>query len=172
MNYDFDNAIYMISSNAENADLSYNLSNALYENVEYFFETEILKNKSKTLEILNKKSDSLKIVLQNKNIELARFDDRSVGVVNNVYKSKRNLLQQEFLAVSNLYAEIMKNIELAEFNLNNSKALFLVVDKTLKPIFGTRSKIVEKVLIGVVAGLFLSILFIVLSKFIKSAMNE
>jgi hypothetical protein len=172
MNYDFDNAIYLISSNAENDDLSYNLANSLYSNVEYFFETEILKNKTKTLAILNKKSDSLRIVLQTKNIELARFDDRSVGVVNNVYKSKRNILQQEFLAVSNLFSEIMKNIELAEFNLNNSKALFLIVDKTLKPIFGTKSKIVEKILIGIVAGLFLSVLFIVVSKFIKSAMNE
>lgn len=172
MKYDFDNAIYTINTNAEDDELSYYLANTIYSNVEYFFETEILSNKTKTLQLLTKKADSLRVVLETKNVELARFDDGSYGLVNNVYKSKRNILQQEFLAVSNMFSEIMKNIELAEFNLYNSKALFLEVDKTLKPIFGSKSKLIEKVLIGVIAGLFLSILYIVISKFIRSAMKE
>ena len=164
INYSFDEGIFKINANSENGQLSKSLANSLYIQVADFFENEILKNKTKALSVLESRLDSLKVLRISKNNELAIFDDRSLGVVSNTYRSKRNIIQQDLIAISGSYSEVLKNKELAEFNLNSSKALFLQIDKTLEPISGVGSSIKKKIIYGLTIGLFLSIFIIVVVK--------
>ncbi|MDA9773327.1 hypothetical protein N9B82_00105 [Saprospiraceae bacterium] len=172
INYSFDEGIFKISANAEDRQLSKNLATTLYVQVADFFENEILKNKMKALNVLDSRLDSLEVSRINKNAELARFDDRSLGVVSNTYKSKRNIIQQDLIAITGSYAEVLKNKEFAEFNLNSSKALFLQIDKTLEPISGRRSNLKQRLVYGIIVGFLFSVLLIGIRRFYLQAMQE
>lgn len=172
IDYNYDEGIYTIISNTIDPSLSQVLANTVYGYIVNFFETEILENKTKAVALLQSKADSLDLIRGAKNLEIARFDDRSIGIVSKTYQAKRNILQQDLIAISSSYAEVTKNKEIAEFNLFNNKALFLTIDKTLEPILGEKSDLIFKLLLATLAGILLSVIGIIISKFYKAIMNS
>lgn len=172
INYSMDYGVFSLTSNTLNPELSKKLVDKTFENLTDFFENEVLKNKVLALTALNNRLDSLKIARDQKNLELAYFDESSSNVYNKTYKSKRKILQQDLLILNTSYVEVIKNKQIAEFNLTNNKATFLALDKTLEPISSINSDIKKKLLMGVLLGFFLSVILIVISGIYKNVMKS
>ena len=74
------------------------------------------------------KADSIKTLNETKIRQLAKFEDRNRGTVNNQSMVTRSILSQESLALSSAYAEILKNKEMTDVNLKDMQPLFMAID--------------------------------------------
>ena len=171
IDYDTDTGIYTLSSNGQTSWISSNLLELTYKEVKNFFEYEIVANKVQAIRILDSKMDSLRTLRETKNYQIAAFEDRNRNVFSKTATAQRNILQQDFLAISGSLSEVMRNKELADFNMRNNAALFIEVDRTLEPLSPTRSSIVRKLLSGISFGLFISIFLIVVRKLYREILK-
>ena len=64
-------------------------------------------------------------------------------------------LQREVAALSAMYAEVLKNVEVADFTVKNKTPFIQVIDTPLAPIQPVRLSFLRLMLIGVLIGGFI-----------------
>ena len=130
---------------------------------QFYNKTKTLKTGS-NLEILQRQSDSVKIVLDTSILLLAEIDQ---SIPNPNPLSKVNLVpyQKAMIDVqanSAIYQELLKQLELAKVTHRNNMPLIQVIDSPSYPLENSRWKLLKTLLYGTLIGLFLSIFMILL----------
>jgi capsular polysaccharide biosynthesis protein len=156
-----DTGIFSVSGNTEDETLTLDLVNNLYENTKFFFEEQVLEDKIKAIKILQSKSDSIDILIENKISSRARFEDTSRGLISRQTESRKEKLQGEILGLTSAWAELQKSLQIADFELQSTKPLFLIIDQPYSPIRPTRESLIRNIIIAIFFGGFLGSGFIV-----------
>jgi len=165
-----DTGIYTISVKTKDEQLSIDLAEVIYGKIKSFFEDEVFSNKQKTIEILQSKVDSINILKQAKVYELAKFEDSNRNAVYNTMNAKKTILRNDIQTLMVVYGEILKNLELADVNLKDSKPMFMIVETPLSPIVPIRSSLLLSILKGLLLGGFISGLYIIFRKIFREVM--
>ena len=125
---------------------------------QFYNKTKTLKTGS-NLEILQRQSDSVKVVLDTSIMLLAEIDQ---SIPNPNPLSKVNLVpyQKAMIDVqanSAIYQELLKQLELAKVTHRNKMPLIQVIDSPSYPLENSRWKLLKTIIYGMILGLGFSI---------------
>lgn len=143
---------------------------SLVENVNrFYFETKTKKT-SENLTILQMQADSVRRVLDLSLEELAIISDRTPNSnplmqSGNIAARKKQIDVQSSSAV---YAEIVKNLEIAKVNQRNNSPLIQIIDGPRYPLKRFEIKLSHAVVFGSIFTLFIGLFFL----YIKEVYNR
>tara|TARA_Y100000385_G_C13074074_1_gene630506 strand:+ start:1183 stop:2244 length:1062 start_codon:yes stop_codon:yes gene_type:complete len=168
---DENTGIYLLQTKSLSEELSLDITNEIYDNITYFFETAVFENQLKSAKILELKADSIKQLRESKVMELARIGDSSRGLFTQMGKSKQTLLNQEVFALGAAYVEILKSYEMTDVNLKDMQPLFMVIDAPYSPLSASISSLLKSLIYGFVLGGFFAGIFIIIRKVYRDTME-
>ena len=136
---------------------------------QFYNKTKTLKTGS-NLEILQRQSDSVKVVLDTSIMLLAEIDQ---SIPNPNPLSKVNLVpyQKAMIDVqanSAIYQELLKQLELAKITHRNNMPLIQVIDSPSYPLENSRWKLLKTIIYGMILGLGFSIFSLSLKRTLDS----
>lgn len=169
---DEDTGIFSISGSTEDETLTLDLVNNLYEKLKYFFEQQILEDQIKSRNILQQKADSLNAVIDTKLRNIARFEDSSRGLISRESEIAKEKMRLEVEGNTSAYVEIQKSLQIADYELQNMKPQFMVIDQPYSPIKPSEESLLKNLILGCFLGGFIGVGFIVTRKIYRDAMNE
>jgi uncharacterized protein involved in exopolysaccharide biosynthesis len=154
--------IILISYKNEDEILSQKIVTSIYNNLSEFYIETITKNLKESYELVSKREDSLKKVISNFENQTAEAFDDAIGVYKFRGKIKQNRLRRDTEILNAMYAEVLKNREIAKFNLEQERPVLQIIDEPALPLEQHfKSKIIFTIL-GIIGFtlLFLSFLSI------------
>ncbi len=161
--------ILNISFNHKNEEFAKIFNEKLVTNVNDFY----IKSKSfKTglnLNVLQKESDSIRLVLNN-SIQILAALDEGLPNSNPLLKTLRTPYQKAMVDVqanTAIFQELVKQLELAKVSHRNSTPLIQVIDSPVFPLENSKWKLSETLLYGLTLGLFLSVIFHLIFSLLK-----
>lgn len=117
-----------------------------------------------------RKMDSISTALRSAEYSLANARDKNRSLI----KSKgylEELRQQRNVSIlSELYAESLAAMEISKIQLANNKPVIEVIDHPILPLKYEMPSKTKHFIIGILAGLFLSSIFIIFAKIIRDAL--
>ncbi|UJP65991.1 GumC domain-containing protein [Mongoliitalea daihaiensis] len=138
----------------------------LVENVNsFYFETKTKKT-AENLQILQVQADSVRKILDDNLVQYASFSDR-VPNANPLMQSgtvEGRKRQIDIQATSAIYAEVVKNLEIAKVNHRNNSPLIQLVDEARYPIPRSELKLSKGVVLGGLIAVFLVFILLYVRK--------
>lgn len=170
----FDNATQMINMNAEtiDQDLSIALVYSLYDNLNAFYVLQSTAKGQETVNTLTRRKDSLENVLQKQQASLAYATDRSRGMTYQSQQTNRVDLTVDLNITKTMYMEVVKNLEVSRFSLENIRPVFTIIDYPLKPLPTNRKKPVRYMVIFVIVGCVMVGMMLVIGKMYRDVMKN
>lgn len=142
--------IVLISFKSKDELLSKIFVESIYKNLSSFYIETITKNLRANYELVSNRADSIKLTMFNFENEAAEAMDQAIGVIKFRGKIKSNRLKRDNEILNLMYAEVIKNKEIAKFNLDQEKPILQVVDEPTLPL---EQHIKSKILFGIVGAL-------------------
>jgi len=132
-----------------------------------------IKTKAANVAMLQRKSDSLAAVLNNKTFSAAASQqalvDANPALKTNAISSEISTRDKTMAAT--IFAEVVKNLELSKTLLNQETPVIQIVDQSTFPLEKEKtSKLKSLILGGFLAG-FLTVLYLIASKWLKSQLT-
>ncbi len=170
--YNDDTGILSLSLNSYSEDLSIKFIDSLYHELSSFYIKNAVEPQQKTLNNISAKVDSLGKRLQSINYQLADFEDRSFGTIDqkSEVRKTRLLINQQVTGAA--YGEAIKNLELADFTLKNATPAFQLIDAPIPPIKPVGESKLKAIVIGGFVGGFIALIFFIGRKIIRDAMQS
>ncbi len=152
-------------------DLSEVLVEHIYNHISQFYITQAISQAQLTVELYETRKDSIEGALKAKEMSLASIQDASRGILYNQYEIAEANLSREKTLITTMYFEVVKNLEAAKFNLSNIRPFFTPIDMPFKPLEKVEASWLKRGVIGGFIGCFLAVLFIVLRRYFKEAIE-
>lgn len=112
--------------------------------------------------LLADKCDSLRMVIEEKELELASFNDRSLALVKSQAGLTKLRLQRDLQILNVMYAEVLKNKEAIKFSLDTQTPIFQIIDAPDYPLNIIKPSKVNSFLIGLVVGMVCATFFFII----------
>ncbi len=170
INSDVKTDIIRVTAQTLNEDLSLAITRNLYDKLSSFYTQESTGSSRASVEKLRYKADSVAAALAAAEYQLATALDTRLDI-----QQQRGLLRQAQLdrqvqILSLSYAEILRNLETADFALSSRTPFFQTIDIPFTPLYRDKPNWKLQLIYGGVGGVFLGILLISLLKFYRSVM--
>ena len=163
--------IYSLSVKTLNKELSLKLIEAIYqENTSFYIEKSIEKSKY-VYDVLVQRIDSVEQQLNLFQEQLILSEDRNRNLFSNRHKIKQEKLKQEIQVLKNIYGKLYENKETTSFDLNNQTPIFQSIDTAGSTVRATKPSVIKAFCIGSISASFLFVLFIILIKVIRDAIE-
>ncbi|KYG78199.1 MULTISPECIES: GumC domain-containing protein [Roseivirga] len=140
---------------------------------EFYLETKTKKSLA-NLRILQNQADSIKRVLDESLLNLARIDE-TMPNPNPLYKTSQVPYQKAMIDVqanSSIYQEVVKQLELAKVAHRNQMPLIQVIDKPILPLPDNQWSLFKALVIGGFVGLCLMTLYFLIKEVVDRAILE
>lgn len=137
----------------------------------YYIETATDKQQF-TLDRLELRVDSLRRELSSREYQLAQFDDTNRGLTTQRSRVRRNQLQRELTMFGVMYAEAVKNREIADFSLKNKTPFIRTVDVPFAPLRVIRPIWWRELITALLLGGLCWVLFVVARQIVSEILNE
>ncbi len=170
--YNEDTNIMSLEASTTNEDLSIALAERMFVSLSDYYVNKAIEKQLKTYTVVNTKKDSVLAVLKSTEYQLARFKDSHRSLVMRTDQLSELRLQREISALSAMYAEVLKNTEVADFSLKNKMPFIQVIDAPLSPIRPTAVSLLRKLLIGILIGGFIGSLYVIGRSILKDVLRE
>lgn len=126
--------ILVIDFECRNEQLSKAFLEAVFKATESFYVQAVTKSLEENYVLISTKADSIKALLKDKESETAIAADAAFNVFKNQGKLSEMRARKEVELLNLLYAEIVKNREIAKFNLDQSKPGIQVIESPYLPL--------------------------------------
>jgi hypothetical protein len=156
----------------DSQELTVGLLDAIYAQLSEFYVKQTVEKQQKIFELVGLKKDSLANELASADASLAKFEDSNrslVWVSGELVKVK---LQRKARIAEVMYAEVVKQHEMADFALRRKIPFVNVIDRPRLPLRPVKMSIGRSVMITTVFGTFLGIIAIILRKIITDAWQK
>lgn len=160
--YDEDAEVFSLGVESQNELLSYELSKAIFEEIEEFYTDKFNSNQVDYYHSLKNRVDSIYAEQQIAQFRLLRLKDQSDGLYLQADRAKELRLQQEVQRLNGVYAELFRNLNQAEFSISNLQPVVVVIDRPALPLEKSQFNILVQFLlhVGGLVFLLLGVLFI------------
>jgi hypothetical protein len=164
----------MISFKARtlNEQLSYNLSNSVFRSLNEFYLHDESSSTKNTLNKLRKETDSVGNLLRSKEYQLASIQDRNYGIILRKNQTNQDDIRREIVVLSQIYAEMRKNLELRSFSLKTYTSIFDVLEHPVLPLDKKNKSVPIYGAIGAVLGFIFAVGFLVVRRFFLDQISE
>ena len=153
--------IVQVGFNYKNEDLAKLFNESLVENVNDFY-FEIMTKKSKSnIDVLQKQADSVKKITDF-SIEKLAFLEQDIPNANPLLKSNKIPSQIELLnlqANTSIYAEIVKQLELAKISQRNRVPVLQIIDKPILPLPNSQWELITTLIYGILTGIIVCTIY-------------
>jgi len=154
-----------------NEDLSLALATNIYDKLSLFYTKESTGSSRASVDKLRYKADSVAAALSAAEYQLATTMDTRLDI-----QQQRGLLRQAQLdrqvqILSLSYAEILRNLETADFALSSRTPFFQTVDVPFTPLYQDQPSWKLQLVYGCLGGGFFGFLLVCVLKFYRSVMN-
>jgi hypothetical protein len=170
--YDEDSNIISLDATTTDEMLSLNLAQRMFESLSAYYVNKSIEKQLKTYTIVMAKRDSVLAELKEKEFQLASFKDTHRGLLMRTDQITELRLQREIAALTAMYVEVLKNVEVADFSLKNKTPFIQVIDAPLSPIQPALISLFRKLLIGLVAGAAIGCVFVVGRFLLRGVMQK
>lgn len=170
--YNDDSNIMSLSASTKNETLSIELARRMFESLSNYYVNRSIEKAQRTYEIVSMKRDSVLGVLRSSEYQLANFEDRSRGLIMRSDQVPKLRLQREIGAMSAMYAEVLKNTEVADFSLRTKTPFIQVIDLPIPPLYPSQLSFFRSVLMGFALGAIAGTIFVAARKAYKDIMSE
>lgn len=149
----------------EDEDLSYHLTNAIFNATSDFYVEKSTEKQQITHKVLLTKRDSTLKMLDEMEYQFADLSDRSSGLFSKRAEVKRERARAEMIQISSGLAKLEENIALTEFAIENNTPILQIIDAPIFPLKEVKIGWNKSVLIGFLSGLILGIFLSIIAKF-------
>jgi hypothetical protein len=163
-------SIMKMSFNSLSEELSVRFLKTLYDRLNIFYVSKSIEKQKYTYEVVVEKADSIKKLLYGREYAKASYADTHRGIVMETQQVPTQRLTRDVNMLSIMYAEAIKNAEVADFSLKNKVPFVQAIDIPMFPLKPEKTGKTKATAIGIALGLILGILFIVLRRVIREAM--
>ncbi|MEL7162274.1 MAG: hypothetical protein AAFN92_16070 [Bacteroidota bacterium] len=132
---DKDTKIHRIAAAARNEQLSLELALHLYDLLSSFYTEETTGNARASVERLRGKKDSLAAALSTAEYGLATSQDTRLGLIQRRDVVRQRQLERQVQILNLSYAEVLRNLETADFALSTKTPFFQTVDLPYTPLY-------------------------------------
>lgn len=130
---------------------------AVYNEMSNFYSLVAVKSLQNNYDLISSREDSVRKVLRDLEDQMAITIDDNFQVKKYIGKVNENRLRRNIEILNLFYAEVIKNKELARFNLEQDKPVFQIVDSPMLPL---EAKFKSKIVYSLLAGFALLFMFI------------
>lgn len=159
--------IILISYKSKDELLSKKLVDAIYFNLSDFYTQIITKSLKANLDLVSQRLDSTKRIMERSEVAAANEMDISNKIIRFSGKVNEARLRKETELLNVLYAELLKNKEIAKFNYDQEKPVFQIIDKPSFPLEELSKSIIIYSIIGAFLFSFICLIYITIL-FLKS----
>jgi hypothetical protein len=170
-NFNEETGIMKIVANTKSEELSIYLAEIVFEKLSVFYIDQTIEKQKKTYEVVKSKADSLGKALNRTTANILQFDDTHFALTKKKYTSERMRLEQDLQKLQVAYAEVYKNLEIADFSLKNSTPYVQIIDRPIPPIKPKKEKKLIALILGCILGVGLGVTFILGRKIVKDALS-
>jgi hypothetical protein len=149
--------------------LSIDLIKAIYAALSDFYVASTIRKEKESFDVLSAKKDSIEAVLRSNDYASAQHDDRSNSLLLNVDKVPAKRYSRNNQVLSALYAEVVKNTELAEFALKTATPYVTLIEEPIPPILPVRKGKIFSIILFAILGAFMGVLYVVFRKVLRDA---
>lgn len=168
--YNEDTNIMSIDVSTTDETLSLELAQHMFQSLSGYYVLKAIEKQFKTYTIVSAKKDSVLAVLKSAEYQLANFRDTHRGLLMRTDQITEMRLQREIAALTAMYAEVLKNTEVADFSLKNKTPFIQVIDAPLAPIQPVQLSLLRKLLIGIIIGGAIGAVFVIGRKLLRGVM--
>jgi hypothetical protein len=150
---------YTLTCKSTNEDFSTHFCNQLIKQVIDFYTETKTKRSSKIVEILQKRADSLKSAYDNALLGRAELSDANLNSAFQTPVVAIQRKQTDVTVLATAYGELLKNLEIAKFNMLKDAPLIQIIDTPMQPL---EKKKLSRLLAGLVTAtalVFMCMLF-------------
>ena len=167
--------IIQINFECRNEQVSIEFVNAIYDELAKFYINTMTKNLQANYDLIAYKTDSIRDLLHEIEEETASSSDMAMNIFRFKGKLNEQRLRRDVNILNILYAESIKNKELAKFNLEQDRPVFQLVDTPMAPLDTKGKSMLTYGFLGMFVLAFLGIGFfslLYLINFIRNPENK
>lgn len=165
--YNEKTGIMELSVGTESQDLSYALCHQLYAQLSSFYVDKAVQKQKETYEKIKFKVDSLRALIQSRDYALAGFRDSYRNTWTSTDAVPQTQIDRDVRMLNVIYAEALKNQEIASFTLQNQTPFIQSLDLPLKPLEQKKEKLFVNLAKIIFLTLLLGSVFIIFRKIIR-----
>ena len=162
-----ESTVMALTSSSVHEEFAIAVVNSWYDKLSHFYVSKSVEKQAHTYKQLSAKADSIRNLLAGSEASLARSKDRELGLVLAQDKLPSLRSRRNLEMYAEMYGEVLKNKETAEFLLNNSTPFLQVIDIPFKPLNATKPSLILQIIKGLLVGGFLAALFIIARMLIR-----
>ena len=155
--YEEDSGVIAVAAATLAPEISVALCHAVYEQVQLYYTTQASSQPNLLFSKAKRHTDSIRNVLNSKEIQLARRRDREQALILDEAQVPRERLAREISLLGILYAESIKNLEEAKFALSSSLPAFQVLELPEHYIAAPPRGRVKAAFVGFVLGVIIAL---------------
>ena len=159
--YNEDTNIMSLGVTTTNETLSLDLCQLMFESLSKYYINKSIEKLQKTHHLVSMKRDSVLGVLKSTEYQLANFRDSHKSMLMRTDQITELRLQREIAALTAMYAEVIKNVEIADFSVKNKTPFIQVIDAPMAPIMPIQLSLIRQLLIGIIIGGVLGSLLVI-----------
>lgn len=173
-NPDKKSSIIMVEVDAKDELFAKVFAQTLVENVNNFYVQTKTKKAADNLEVLRRQADSVKRILNSSLAGVAASIDAEPNA--NPYQLSLKVPSQrkqvDVSANAAIYAEVVKNMEIAKMSLLQSKPLIQIIDEPVLPLTKDKVGKIKGIVVGGLLASFLIVIWLLLVRFFRSALDK
>jgi LPS O-antigen subunit length determinant protein (WzzB/FepE family) len=135
--------------------------------IQYYVDYRSKKTKE-NVQILQRQTDSVRSILTGNIVSVAESSDLNVNPIRQIVRANVQRKQVDVQANSALYAELVKNLELAKITLRKETPLVQIIDTPVLPLEKKKpGRALTGILFSIIGGI-LCVMYLVVSRWYKS----
>lgn len=154
------------------AQFSIDLLKSVYDNLSTFYTLKTVEKQKATYDLVKAKVDSIHNELNEKEIILAKIKDSSRNIYTNTDNLREARISRNVKVLNVMYAESIKNLEIADFSLKNKTPFIQLIDEPILPISAVGESKLKAIIYGGLLGGILAVGFIIGRKTFQDIMEE
>lgn len=149
--------------------LSKTFVDCLYANISKYYVNKSIQRQYRNYTLIKERADSLKIILQSKEAFGASLIDQNVNISKMQARVGLERTRRDVELLNLMYAEVMKNLEISKFSLENQTPMLQVIDSPTYPLKIEKKSKLKFGLIGSIIGGFVSLTILFLITYLKQS---
>lgn len=160
-----------IKTRFRNPSLSYSIHEAIIEHLKQYIESDYFNREKEKRIFVEERVAEAKENLSRAEIHLVRFKEKNLTAQSPLIILEGERLQREVILQAGVYAELVKQLELAKIDEKKESTAFEVIKEADFPLAPSEPRRKLLLLIGIFCGIFVGIFAVFAKEWVESIIN-
>ncbi|MFN3446414.1 MAG: Wzz/FepE/Etk N-terminal domain-containing protein [Bacteroidia bacterium] len=152
---------------SKNEDLSKCFVENMYDILSKYYVQKVTQRQLKNFNLIKNRADSLKLLITGKEVSGAELIDQNMNMARMAARLNIERTRRDVELLNLMYAEVLKNLEVAKFTLENQTPMLQVVDAPTYPLRMEKASNIIFAFLGSFVSGFLGFSFLLAKNYLK-----